>query len=117
MSTVNLYTIRIKGTDLYKYNTDRPYHYHSQYFGTFEQTIANGVYYRTQRQAKAMSTEIMNSLTAKKGYSPNSSIYYVQENGEWKGYTFFQEITDNPHYKIEFRPMELEVVPLNVSIA
>jgi hypothetical protein len=115
MSTVNIYTIRIKGTDLFKYNTNRPGL--SQMFGTFEQAIANGVYYRTQRQAKATATEIMNSLTAKGNWSPNNSYYHVQENGEWQGYTFFQETTVNPRYKIVLRPMELEVVPLNVSVA
>lgn len=109
---VNFYAIRIVGTDYFMINK------HSN-FGTFEEAMNMGVFFNTELKAKKRIRDEMKRLKPQGGYPLAGARYDMKINGEWKSFTTSQEYANMVagHYKITVRDIELEVVPLVMSIA
>jgi hypothetical protein len=107
---INLFAIRIKGTDLYKSSA------HST-FGPYEDAMMSGVYYNQAKNAERHIKETMARLTAGKGYTRMQSYYSIcDETGKCiENCTFFQEVADAT-WTIKVREIELEVVTLTLSV-
>lgn len=113
----NFYAIRIVGTDYFMINK------HS-IFGTFEEAMNMGVFFNTELKAKKRIRDEMKRLKPQGEYplagarAPGAR-YDMKINGEWKSFTPSQEYANMVagHYKITVRDIELEVVPLVMSIA
>lgn len=110
--SVNFYAIRIKGTDFYMISR------HNR-FGSFEEAMDMGVFFNQRKNAEKKIKDHMKQLKCHSDYSIYHSRYEIVVDGEVKYYTAFKEFADivASTYEIEVRDIELEVVPLVMSIA
>lgn len=110
--TVSFYAIRIRGTDFYMISK------HNR-FGSFEEAMEMGVFFNQRKNAEKKIKEQMKPLKGHPDYSIHYSRYEIVVDGELKYYTAIKEFADevNSRYEIEVRDIELEVVPLVMSIA
>ena len=110
--TVSFYAIRIKGTDFYMISKHKR-------FGSFEEAMDMGVFFNQRKNAEKKIRDEMKALKGHPDYSIHCSRYHMVVDGELKYYTALQEFADevNSLYEIEVRDIELEVVPLVMSIA
>jgi len=107
---VNFYAIRIVGTDFYMISRH-------QRFGTFEEAMDMGVFFNQRKNAEKKIRDAMKSLKGHPDYSIHYSRYGIFVDGELKYYTALQEFADEvTDYEIEVRDIDLEVVPLVMSI-
>lgn len=107
---VSFYAIRIVGTDFYMISRHKR-------FGTFEEAMDMGVFFNQRKNAEKKIRDEMKSLKGHPDYSIHYSRYEIFVDGELKYYTALQEFADEvTDYEIEVRDIELEVVPLVMSI-
>jgi hypothetical protein len=108
---VSFYAIRIVGTDFYMISK------HNR-FGTFEEAMEMGVFFNQRKNAEKKIKEKMQALKGHPDYSIHYSRYEIIVDGEVKYYTALKEFADivASTYEIEVRDIELEVVPLVMSI-
>ena len=110
--SINLFAIRIKGTDLFK--TSR-----FDTFGAYDEAIHAGVYYNHEKTAELIVKKTM----AKKA---EQSRFAITENDVRTLYTaskeyFDSQLTNPEQWKslmpVKFREIELEVVTLKLTLA
>ncbi len=111
IKSVNFYTIRIVGTDFYMISKHKR-------FGSFEEAMGMGVFFNQRKTAEKKIRDEMKALKGHPDYSIYYSRYEILVDGEVKYYTAFKEFADivASTYEIEVRDIELEVVPLTMSI-
>lgn len=108
---VSFYAIRIVGTDFYMISRH-------QRFGTFEEAMDMGVFFNQRKNAEKKIRDEMKRLKGQSGYSIHHSRYGIIVDGDLKYYTALKEFADivASTYEIEVRDIDLEVVPLVMSI-
>lgn len=114
---VNFYAIRIVGTDYFMISRNHVY-------DTFEVAMKFGVVFNTVFEAQRRIRDEIDALKAQKeveedGYPPVGARYDIFIDGKWKSFTPSQEFANRvkDSYEITVRDIELEVVPLVMSIA
>ena len=110
---INLFAIRIKGTDLFKCSRH-------DLFGTYEDAMQSGCYYNQAENAEKIVKATMNSLK-KNPYAR----FAMDIDGEIKHFSMHKDLVDSmeklkstkEYYEIQFRKIELEVVTLSLTLA
>lgn len=114
---VNFYAIRIVGTDYFMIDRNHVY-------ATFEEAMKLGLFFYAELNAQRRIRDEIDALKAQKeveedGYPPVGARYDIFIDGKWKSFTPSQEFANRvkDSYEITVRDIELEVVPLVMSIA
>ena len=110
---LSFYAVRIKGTDYFKNSKHLS-------FSSFEDAIANGVFYNQRKSAEKVVKDATRKLTGN-GYSLNASRFLLYETATDRP-RYCSSIqsfvdTESKRYEIEFMEIELEIVELHMTQA
>ena len=111
---ISFYAVRIKGTDYFKNSKHLS-------FSSFEDAIANGVFYNQRKSAEKVVKDSIKRLTGTHGYPPVYSRFnlYDPETDRPRYCSSIQSFvdTESERYEIEFMEIELEIVELHMTQA